>query len=198
MPDLATQKVVLASANTSKVAEMQSSLAEFGFEVLAQSEFSFPEAIEDGLSFVENAIKKARHACQQTGLPAIADDSGLEVDALNGAPGIYSSRYADGQGDLANNAKLLNALVNQEFRSARFRCVLVMMQHAKDPTPIICTGTWEGEITHSSKGEFGFGYDPIFFCPQHQCHAAELEPKIKKTVSHRGRALKQLQQHLTS
>ena len=198
MPDLATPKqVVLATENIGKVAEMQSTLKEFGFNVLPQTNFDFPEAIEDGLSFVENAIKKARHACEHTGLAAIADDSGLEVDALNGAPGIYSARYADGQGDKANNTKLLNALANHELRAARFRCVLVMMRHTSDPTPIICTGTWEGEISKVAKGENGFGYDPIFFCPKHNCHAAELDPKTKQTVSHRALALKQLQQLLT-
>ena len=194
----AQRKIILATGNAGKVAEMQSTLAEFGLQVIPQTDFNFPEAIEDGLSFVENAIKKARHACQHTNLAAIADDSGLEVDALDGQPGIYSARYADGKGDAANNEKLLEALAAHESRSARFRCVLVMMQHANDPTPVICTGTWEGKIAHAAKGEYGFGYDPVFFCPQHNCHAAELIPQKKKTVSHRALALEQLQHHLAS
>jgi len=194
----AQRKIVLATGNAGKVAEMQSTLAEFGFEVVPQTEYDFPDAIEDGLSFVENAIKKARHASRFTSLPAIADDSGIEVDALNGAPGIYSARYANGEGDKANNEKLLKALEGQHLRSARFRCVLVMLRHASDPTPIISTGTWEGEIAHAAKGEYGFGYDPVFFCPQYNCHAAELNPQKKKTVSHRALALKQLQIQLAS
>lgn len=191
-------KVVLATGNPGKVAEMQTVLQEFGLQVLPQSGFDIPEAIEDGLSFVENAIIKARHACQLTGLPAIADDSGLEVDALSGAPGIYSSRYADGQGDAANNAKLLSALEGCDNRAARFQCVIVFMQHANDPTPIICQGSWEGQIARQYAGDNGFGYDPLFYIPEFDCHSAQLDPLQKKTLSHRGKALAQLHNHLKS
>lgn len=189
-------KVVLATGNPGKVAEMQNELQGFGFEVIPQSDFELPEAIEDGLSFVENAIIKARHACQLTKLPAIADDSGLEVDALNGAPGIHSSRYADGQGDAANNEKLLRELEGATNRSARFQCVIVYMQHALDPTPIICQGTWEGEIALVPAGDNGFGYDPLFYLYEQGCHSAELSPNIKKQLSHRAQALAKLKQSL--
>ena len=188
-------KVVLATGNPGKVAEMQSILEEFGLDVVPQSEFNLPEAVEDGLTFVENAIKKARHASKLTGLPAIADDSGLEVDALQGAPGIYSARYADG-GDQANNEKLLSKLTGVTQRSARFQCLLVCMQHAEDPTPIICQGIWEGEIALSPKGDGGFGYDPVFYVPELGLHAAELDKQQKRELGHRGKALAQLQQHL--
>lgn len=186
-------KIVLATGNPGKVAEMQSTLEEFGFEVVPQSEFEIPDAVEDGLSFVENAIIKARHASALTGLPAIADDSGLEVDALKGEPGIYSARYADGKGDAANNEKLLQELANTQNRAARFQCVIVFMQHANDPTPIICQGTWEGEIAMQAVGEHGFGYDPLFYVPELNCHSAQLEPAQKKRLSHRAKALSQLQ-----
>lgn len=197
------QKIVLATGNIGKVAEMQRTLQEFGFEVVPQNQFNIPDAIEDGLSFVENAIIKARHACTLTGLPAIADDSGLEVDALLGAPGIYSSRYADelpesGQGDAANNAKLLTSLAGKKNRNARFQCVLVFMQHAKDPTPIICQGTWKGSIAEHTAGENGFGYDPLFYVSEYDCHSAELSAEQKKTLSHRGAALAQLKAALQS
>lgn len=197
-----TQQIVLATGNQGKVIEMQKQLEEFGFEVLPQSQFRFDEAIEDGLSFVENALIKARHACKHTGLPAIADDSGLEVDALKGAPGIYSSRYADGSaeqggGDAANNNKLLLALDGVENRSARFQCVIVYMEHDLDPTPVICQGTWEGSIAKSAKGDSGFGYDPLFYVSEHDCHCAELTPEQKKHLSHRGKALKKLKNRLS-
>ncbi len=185
-------KVVLATGNPGKVSEMQRELQEFGLEVVPQSDFDFPEAIEDGLSFVENAIKKARHACQHTGLPAIADDSGLEVDALDGAPGIHSARYADGLGDAANNEKLLTELADKSNRDARFQCVIVYMKHAQDPTPIICQGTWEGHIAKQAVGENGFGYDPLFIVPELNCHSAELPSEQKKKFSHRAQALAQL------
>lgn len=185
------RKVVLATGNAGKVAEMQRELQTFGLEVLPQTAFDMPDAIEDGLSFVENAIKKARHACAHTGLPAIADDSGIEVDALNGQPGIYSARYADGEGDTANNRKLLAALKEQNNRHARYQCVLAYMQHQNDPTPIICQGTWEGSIAHEPAGTNGFGYDPIFYVSEFDCNAAELEPRQKKQLSHRAHALTQ-------
>lgn len=189
-----TRRVVLATGNPGKVTEMAGLLAEFGFEVLPQSDFDVPEAEETGLTFVENAIIKARNAAQHTGLPAIADDSGLEVDYLKGAPGIYSSRFAgDGANDQENLAKLLSNLegVDNSERGARFQCLLVFMEHEKDPTPVICQGTWEGSILHQPKGENGFGYDPVFYVPTHDCSSAELEPSVKKHISHRGQALQQ-------
>lgn len=190
------KKVVLATGNAGKVAEMQQMLADFGLNILPQSDFNIGEAEETGLTFVENAILKARYACEHTGLPAIADDSGIEVRALNGAPGIYSARYADGAGDRANNQKLLAELKDKDDRTARFQCVLVYLRHAKDPVPIICKGTWEGEISHQPAGENGFGYDPIFYIPEMQCHSAELDPIAKAKVSHRARALAKLKKKL--
>jgi len=196
-------RVVLATSNQGKVAEMQETLHEFGFEIFPQSDFEIPNAIEDGLTFVENALKKARHACQLTEMPTIADDSGLEVDALFGAPGIYSSRYASSTsdqsgagGDDANNKKLLAELKGIENRNARFQCVIVYMLHPEDPTPIICQGTWQGKISTSEVGSNGFGYDPLFFIPELNCHSAELDPNIKKQVSHRAKALAELIYHL--
>ena len=190
-------KVVLATGNPGKVAEMQRELEDFGLQVVPQSDYDFPEAIEDGLSFVENAIKKARHACLHTGLAAIADDSGLEVDALNGAPGIYSARYADDQGDAANNVKLLTAMSDQTQRSARYQCVIAFMQYAEDPSPILCHGSWEGRIATGPAGSNGFGYDPIFYVPEFDCTAAELEVGQKKSLSHRAKALKVLKTALS-
>lgn len=197
MSDQLSQRVVLASGNRGKLQEFQSLLAGVGFDVVPQSEFDVPDADETGLSFVENAIIKARHACQLTGLPAIADDSGLEVDALLGRPGIYSSRFAgvDGEDkDAANNQKLLNSLegLSQSERSARFQCVLVFMRHADDPTPLICQGSWEGLILHQAAGEGGFGYDPLFFVPEKNCASAELDKAEKNSISHRGKAMQQL------
>lgn len=184
-------QVVLATGNAGKVAEMQTELHTFGLQVLPQSDFDMPDAIEDGLSFIENAIKKARHACAHTGLPSIADDSGLEVDALLGQPGIYSARYANGGGDTANNNKLLANLKNHADRAARYQCVLAYMQHEHDPTPIICQGTWVGEIARNAAGSNGFGYDPIFYVAQFGCTAAELSATQKKQLSHRAQALTQ-------
>lgn len=188
-------KVVLATGNKGKLREMQQVLAPLGFEVVAQSDFNVPEADETGLSFVENAIIKARNASQHTGLPAIADDSGLEVDALDGAPGIYSARYAGvGAGDAANNAKLLAELAQRGARdaTARFQCVLVFMRHAQDPVPVIAQGSWEGTILDAPRGDHGFGYDPLFFVDSENCSSAELPPERKNALSHRGRALRQL------
>jgi len=175
---------------------MQKTLNELGFNVIPQSEFDLPEAIEDGLTFIENAIKKARHACELTGLPAIADDSGIEVMALNGAPGIYSARYANGEGAAANNEKLLNELADEPERNARFVCVIVYLQHAYDPTPLICQGFWEGTIAKTQTGENGFGYDPLFIVPELNCSAAELSAEQKGVLSHRAKALHSLQQQL--
>jgi XTP/dITP diphosphohydrolase len=186
------QKMVLSSGNRGKLKEFQQLLANCGFEILPQSDFDTPEAEETGLSFVENAIIKARNASQHSGLPALADDSGLEVDALDGQPGIYSARFAGPQNnDADNNAKLLALLSNtpDEQRTARFQCVLVMVRHAKDPTPLICQGTWEGHILHQAQGNNGFGYDPLFFVEEKNCSSAELSPEIKNAISHRGKAL---------
>ena len=189
------QKIVLATGNQGKVREMADLLADFGFDVVAQSEFNVSEVAETGTTFIENAIIKARHAAKETGLAAIADDSGLEVDFLKGAPGIYSARYAgEGASDQQNLEKLLDAMqgVPQEQRTARFHCVLVLMRHELDPTPIVCHGKWEGRILTEVQGDNGFGYDPVFFVPEDNCASAELEPTRKKQLSHRGKALKQL------
>jgi len=189
------QKIVLASGNKGKLKEFQQLLGQVGFEVLPQSDFDFPEAIEDGLSFVENAIIKARHACQQTGLPAMADDSGLEVDALRGQPGIYSARFAgEDATDADNNQKLLDSLkgLPSQERSARFHCVLVYMRHSEDPTPIICHGQWEGQILQQLSGSNGFGYDPLFYVPELDCASAELSKAEKNKISHRGKAMQAL------
>ncbi|MDZ7923619.1 MAG: RdgB/HAM1 family non-canonical purine NTP pyrophosphatase [Marinagarivorans sp.] len=193
--------LVLASGNAGKLREFNDLLGNIGFNVQAQSEFDVPEAIEDGLSFVENAIIKARNACKHSGHPALADDSGIEVDALNGAPGIYSARFAGpNANDQDNNAALVNALKEtpEGKRQARYQCVLVYMRHAEDPTPIICQGSWEGEILSIAKGEGGFGYDPYFWVPDHQCTAAELPKNLKNAISHRGKALALLLAQLSS
>jgi len=189
------ETIVLASNNAGKVREINQLLASEQIKVVAQKEFNIPDAVEDGLSFVENAIKKARHAASLSGLPAIADDSGIEVDALNGAPGIYSARFAGANAtDLENLKKLLQRLegVPEEKRTARFQCLLVYMRHAEDPTPLICQGTWEGRILLAPKGENGFGYDPVFYVPTHNCSSAELPAEIKNNLSHRGQALQKL------
>ncbi|XDF78029.1 XTP/dITP diphosphatase [Aliivibrio fischeri] len=188
-------KIVLATGNQGKVREMADILADFGFDVVAQSEYNVSDVAETGTTFIENAIIKARHAAKETGLPAIADDSGLEVDALNGAPGVYSARYSgEGATDQKNIDKMLAAMegIPAEKRTARFHCVLVLMKHENDPTPLICHGTWEGHITTKQKGENGFGYDPIFWVSEDNCSSAELEPARKKQLSHRGQALKKL------
>jgi XTP/dITP diphosphohydrolase len=188
-------RIVLASGNPGKARELGALLADFDAEVLPQSAFNVPEAEETGLSFVENAILKARNAASHSGLPAIADDSGLEVDALNGAPGIYSARYAGpGCSDADNNAKLLEMLqdIPEAERTARFQCVLVYMRHAEDPTPMIVQGTWEGRILTEPRGEGGFGYDPLFYVPEKDCSSAELPAEEKNRLSHRGKALKAL------
>ena len=186
------QRVVLASSNKGKVKEFSELLAGRGTVVIPQSDFAVPDADETGLTFVENAIIKARNAAAHTDLPAIADDSGLEVDFLNGAPGIYSARYAGQGGSAANNAKLLEALSGVETpqRGARFQWVLVYLRHTEDPTPVICQGTWEGRILSSPQGEAGFGYDPLFFVPEEGCSAAELAAERKNELSHRGQALR--------
>jgi XTP/dITP diphosphohydrolase len=187
-----TQRIVLESGNRGKVREFSELLAERDISIVPQSDFGVPDAEETGLTFVENAILKARNAASHTGLPAIADDSGLEVDFLNGAPGIYSARYAGDGGSEANNAKLLEALkgIDEARRGARFQCLLVYLRHADDPTPLICQGTWEGRILTSARGEAGFGYDPLFYVPEEGCSAAELAASRKNEISHRGQALR--------
>ena len=190
-------KAVLASSNKGKLVELQAILDQRDVQLFPQSEFSVSDADETGLSFVENALIKARHACLSTGLPAIADDSGLEVDALKGEPGIYSARYAGSHGpeaDIDNNAKLLRELENiaEADRTARFQCVIAYMRHAKDPMPLICQGTWEGRILFKEEGENGFGYDPLFYVPSHSCASAKLDAVTKNAISHRGQALAQL------
>jgi len=187
------QKIVLASGNAGKIKEIQAMLT--GHPIVLQSAFNVAEADETGTTFVENAIIKARNAALHCKLPAIADDSGLVVDALNGAPGVYSARYAGvGASDNDNTQKLLQALegVPDAQRTARFICVMVFMEHADDPLPIIAQGSWEGRILTQPIGSNGFGYDPVFFVPDYQCASAELSPEIKNSLSHRGIALKKL------
>ena len=190
-------RIVLASGNKAKLQEMRALLADKQVELLSQDEFAIDAAEETGLSFVENALIKARHACRETGLPAIADDSGLEVDALNGAPGIYSARYAECDGpeaDEENNLKLLSELEQaaEAERGARFQCAIVFMRHAADPMPLVCQGTWEGSILFQPRGENGFGYDPLFFVPGENCTSAELPSARKNILSHRGQAIGKL------
>lgn len=195
------KKIVLASGNQGKLKELQATLASKQIEFIPQTFFEIPDAIEDGLSFVENAIIKARHASKLTGLPALADDSGLEVDALNGEPGIYSARYAGTDGDRASNDAANNKLLLQKLknvveanRSARFHCAIAFVRYEKDPLPLICQGSWEGRILLSETGENGFGYDSLFYVPSHQCASAQLDPAIKNQLSHRGQAIQQLLQ----
>ena len=197
MSELPFNRLVLASNNAGKLKELQAMLGQH-IEVLQQSQFIDEEAEETGLSFVENAILKARHAARASGLPALADDSGLAVDALGGAPGIYSARYADGQGDAANNAKLLDALrdVPDAQRGARFICALALVRHADDPVPMICEGAWEGRILHAAQGEQGFGYDPLFLVPEQGISSAEMPAEQKNQLSHRARAMAVLRARL--
>jgi XTP/dITP diphosphohydrolase len=189
------RKIVLATGNAGKLREFGAVLAELNLEIVPQSAFGVPEADETGLTFVENALLKARNAALYTGLPALADDSGLAVDALGGAPGIYSARYAGaGAGDRANIDKLLAELagVPAERRTARFVCALALLHHPADPTPLICQGRWEGAILAEPRGGGGFGYDPVFWVPGERRTAAELEPATKNRLSHRGQALAEL------
>lgn len=183
------QTVVLASGNPGKLRELSGILAPLGLTLKSLAEFQVPEVEENGLSFVENAIIKARAAAEFTGLPTIADDSGLAVDYLNGAPGIYSARYS-GNGDSANNLKLLAELAGlpDSQRGARFQCALVYMRHALDPMPLVCQASWEGRILAEPRGANGFGYDPLFYVPAHQCSSAELPAGLKNRISHRARA----------
>ncbi|MCO6056307.1 RdgB/HAM1 family non-canonical purine NTP pyrophosphatase [Pseudomonas sp. MOB-449] len=191
------KELVLASHNAGKLKELQAMLGG-SVKVRSIAEFSEVEPEETGLSFVENAILKARNAARVSGLPALADDSGLAVDFLGGAPGIYSARYADGKGDAANNAKLLQVLrdVPEAERGAQFICSLALMRHADDPLPILCEGVWRGRILFEARGEQGFGYDPLFWVPECECSSAELTPIDKNQLSHRARAMALLKQRL--
>lgn len=187
--------LVLASGNSGKLREFHQLLAPLGLEVRAQADYGVADVEETGLTFVENALLKAREASRLSGLPALADDSGLEVDALAGAPGIYSARYAgEPKSDARNNARLLEALaeVPEGARRARYWCVLVLLRHAEDPVPLIVQQSWEGEILQAPRGEGGFGYDPLFWLPDQQTSVAELGPEQKNRLSHRGRALQAL------
>ena len=194
MPDLIDpdRLLVLASDNTGKLKELSSMLTPLGWTVRSQGEWKISAAVEDGLSFIENALIKARHAARCTGLQALADDSGLVVDALSGMPGIYSSRYAGADvDDKANNQKLLLALrgVAGADRAAHFYCAMVFVRHAEDPAPLIATGKWSGRIMEQLRGEGGFGYDPLFWVPGNECSSAELPPEVKNSLSHRRQAL---------
>ncbi|BFT29390.1 XTP/dITP diphosphatase [Alteromonas sp. D210916BOD_24] len=187
------EKIVLATGNQGKVREFASLFAEYGVDVVAQKELGVSDVPETGTTFVENAIIKARHAAQVTGLPAIADDSGLVVDALGGAPGIYSARYAGADAtDDSNIDKLLSELEGETQRKAHFFCTLVFMRHADDPVPLVAQGKWQGEILNARSGNGGFGYDPVFHVPTHGCTAAELDKVEKNQISHRGNALRLL------
>ncbi len=192
-------KLVLASGNAGKLKEFAALLADLSLQVVPQRELGVEDVPETGLTFVENALIKARHACRVTGLPALADDSGLIVDALGGAPGLYSARYAGSPtDDDANNSKLLDALreVPAGQRSARFYAVIVLLRHPEDPQPLIAEGSWEGEITTAPRGSGGFGYNPVFLDPVHGLTAAQMEPALKNTLSHRGKALALLRSRL--
>ena len=185
-------KIVLASGNAGKVREINKLFADSGIEVVPQSDFDVPEVPETGTTFVENAIIKARHAAECTGLPAIADDSGIEVDALDARPGVYSARYAgEGASDEDNNNKMLKELagVAEADRTARYQCLIVFMRSHTDPVPLITQGSWEGRILEAPQGDGGFGYDPIFFVPTHDCSGGELAPDEKNKISHRAQAL---------
>lgn len=192
-----SRSIVLATSNKGKVKELQTMLSPLGWKVHPQNEWDYEDAEETATTFVENALIKARHACTHTGLPALADDSGLAVDALQGAPGIYSARFAgENASDADNVALLLDRLqgVDEAERGARFICALVFMQHAKDPTPVICMGEWHGRILTQPAGSGGFGYDPVFYVESEGCSAAELDAERKSALSHRGKALQQLRQ----
>ena len=194
-------KFVIASSNHGKLDEFRDLFGDTGFGFHAQSEFGVADADETGATFIENALIKARHAARATGLPALGDDSGLCVDALGGAPGLYSARYSGVHGDAAANIdKLLYALegVPELQRGAHFYCVLVLLRHADDAQPLVAEGVWEGRILEAPRGSGGFGYDPVFLSPEHACSAAELDPALKNRISHRGRALAVLHERLAA
>ena len=193
------KKLVLASNNAKKMKELDALLSPLGFEIIAQGQLGIPEAEEPHCTFVENALAKARHAAAHSGLPALADDSGLCVEALHGAPGVLSARYAgDPKSDARNNEKLLTHLKEHTNRKAHFYCVLVLVRAAHDPQPIIAEGEWPGEILPEQQGEGGFGYDPLFFVPEFGQTAAEMDSETKNRVSHRGRAMQKLIERLPS
>lgn len=195
------QKLVIASGNKGKLRELAALLEPLDYDVHTQSEFNVPDVEETGTTFVENAIIKARNAALHTGLPAVADDSGIEVDALDGAPGVYSARFsAPDASDEKNNALLVEKLrdVPEAQRGARYRAVIVYMRHAADPSPIICEGSWEGLIVLEPQGEGGFGYDPYFWVPTHGCTSAQLSAEEKNALSHRGQALRELVSKLSA
>ena len=195
---LGSGSLVIATHNAGKLREIGALLEPYGVKCLSAGSLGLPEPAETGTTFVENALIKARHAARISGLPALADDSGLAVDALGGAPGIYSARYAGGGGDAANNAKLLEALkdVPDAKRGAQFICALALLRHAEDPIPVICEGAWQGRILHAPSGEHGFGYDPLFWVPERDCSSAELSPQEKNQLSHRARAMALLKTRL--
>ena len=187
------KKLILASNNAKKMKELDALLAPLGFEVIAQGQLGIPEAEEPHCTFVENALAKARHAAAHSGLPALADDSGLCVAALGGAPGVHSARYAgEPKSDARNNDRLLAELAGQADRRAHFVCTLVLVRAADDPQPIIAEGEWHGEILDASRGADGFGYDPLFYVPTHCQTAAELDAAVKNQLSHRGQAMQKL------
>lgn len=194
-------KLVIASGNAGKIRELEHLLQSLNLEIVPQATFNVPEADEPYMTFIENALAKARHASEHTGLPALADDSGLCVDALNGAPGVLSARYASEndnspKSDARNNAKLLQAMENQSHRHAHFYCVIVLVRHAQDPEPIIAEGIWSGEILNELRGDDGFGYDPLFMDAKTGKTVAELPLEIKSRISHRGHAMAKLLQKL--
>lgn len=192
-------KVVLASGNAKKLRELTALMGGTGIEIVPQRELGVADADETGTTFLENATIKARHAAAATGLPALADDSGLVVDALGGRPGVYSARYAGADAtDADNNAKLLTELTGIDDRSAHYECVIVFVRSADDDAPMVCTGRWDGTILDAPRGDGGFGYDPLFFVASHGCTAAELDPTEKNRVSHRGQALAKLKAALAT
>jgi XTP/dITP diphosphohydrolase len=198
LPD---RTLVLASGNPGKLRELKAMLDPLGWVVMPQSDWAISEADEDGLSFIENALIKARHASKYTGLPALGDDSGLVVDALNGAPGIFSSRFGGANADdISNNNKLLSALegVPKSARSAHFYCAMALVRHAQDPSPLLATGRWDGQIMKIPAGGGGFGYDPLFWVPEKGCSSAELPEQIKNRFSHRGKALSEMMVQMDS
>jgi XTP/dITP diphosphohydrolase len=187
------QKIVIASGNPGKLREIRRILEPLDFQVVPQSDFGVPECPEPHVTFIENCLAKARHAALHTGLPALADDSGICVDALNGAPGVYSARYAgEPKSDQRNNEKLIDALGNESNRKAHYYCVIILVRHPDDPQPLIAEGSWHGEIIDTPRGENGFGYDPYFFLPEFGKTGAELDPDHKNAISHRGKALELL------
>lgn len=202
-----SKRIVLASGNEGKLRELQQLLQILNVDLVTQKSLGIREADETGLTFIENAIIKARHASDASALPALADDSGLAVDALGGAPGIYSARFADSAADadratrdVANNQKLLELLdgLDETKRVAQFHCVLVYLRHAADPTPVVCHGVWHGRILSAPAGEGGFGYDPLFYVPETACSSAQLRVEQKNTISHRAIAMRALLQQLQS